>query len=116
MSYGTIGMKFLFRTGNSVGTAAGKVGNPGSADFGHQCFYYIHTFLWVGCSWCGLVVLGVGWFYLVCRTSNSAVCHSRDLFKMLPPTSQCSDTPCSDVLSQKYWCVLNNFTRCYISS
>ena len=36
MSYGTFGMKCLFRTENSVGTAAGKEDNPGSADFGHQ--------------------------------------------------------------------------------
>jgi hypothetical protein len=53
MSYGTIAMKCLFRTENSVGTAAGKVGNPGSADFGHQCFFLIfisiHGF---GCTWC----------------------------------------------------------------
>lgn len=44
----------------------------------------------------------MGWLYLVCRTLNSAAINSRGLFKVLPPTSQRSDTPCSDVLTQKY--------------
>jgi len=56
------------------------------------------------------------WLYLVCRTLNSAAINSRELFKVPPPTSQRSDTPCSDVLTQKYLLCLNNFTRCYISS
>jgi len=38
--------------------------------------------------------------YLVCRTLNSVAFNSRD--KVLPPTSQRSDTPCSDVVSPKY--------------
>jgi hypothetical protein len=56
MSYGKFGMKCLFRTENSIGTTAGKVGNPESADFGHQCFFF-SFFIFI--SFYGLVVLGV---------------------------------------------------------
>ena len=52
-------------------------------------FLYIHKFF-------------MGWLYLVCRTLNSVAFNSRELFKVLPPTSQRSDTPCSDVVSPKY--------------
>lgn len=66
-------MKRQIRTANSVGAAAGKVGNFGIADFGHKCFSYSYIFM--------------GWLYMVCRTLKSAVLHSPELFEVVPLTS-----------------------------